>query len=261
MATTQAFAYNTGGPIAGTTQFGDFAIGIPTTGYTNSPQFWNGPDEDLGYIIAQPVPAGNQPNPVGGPAYLGFFRTDGFSDSAFIDLAIAVAGQVFSTTTDAYNWIDANGYYTSFTPIPVTGFSFNLIATPYSFPSSGNSIMNNTGDFNTGSTEINVLATGGRGFYFNSFDTDEIDRTSYYSTFTGQSVTITFNQTGNTAIYSGDTDSFKYWQSSPTENGFVFGAGIGAPPSFVPSGAAVLIQSATTNYTIGFPVYVSLVVN
>jgi len=55
--------------------------------------------------------------------------------------------------------------------------------------------MNNTGGLNTGSTEINVLATGGRGFYFNSFDTDGIDRTSYYSTFTGQSVTITFNQT------------------------------------------------------------------
>ncbi len=149
----------------------------------------------------------------------------------------------------------------STSPLPVTGYSFNLVATPYNFPSSGNSIMNNTGGLNTGSTEINVLATGGRGFYFNSFDTDGIDRTSYYSTFTGQSVTITFNQTGNTAIYSGDTNSFKYWESSPTDNGFVFGAGIGAPPTNIPSGTAILIQSATTNYTIGFPVYVSLVVN
>jgi hypothetical protein len=149
----------------------------------------------------------------------------------------------------------------STSPLPVTGYSFNLVATPYNFPSSGNSIMNNTGGLDTGSTEINVLATGGRGFYFNSFDTDGIDRTSYYSTFTGQSVTITFSQSGNTAIYSGDTNSFKEWIQSPTGSGFVFGANIGVPPSGTPSGAAVLIQSATTNYTIGIPVYVSLVVN
>ncbi len=121
--------------------------------------------------------------------------------------------------------------------------------------------MNNTGGVSSGSTDINVLATGGRGFYFNSFDNDGIDRTSYYSGFTGQSVTITFNQTGNTAIYSGDTNSFKYWESSPTDNGFVFGAGIGAPPTNIPSGTAILIQSASTPYNIGFPVYVSLVVN
>jgi hypothetical protein len=171
------------------------------------------------------------------------------------------ATEILVTPTPTNTGTPTNTPTPSTSPLPVTGYSFNLVATPYNFPSSGNSIMNNTGGLNTGSTEINVLATGGRGFYFNSFDTDGIDRTSYYSTFTGQSVTITFSQTGNTAIYSGDTDSFKYWQSSPTENGFVFGAGIGTPPSGTPSGAAVLIQSATTNYTIGFPVYVSLVVN
>ena len=149
----------------------------------------------------------------------------------------------------------------SATPAPVTGYSFNLVALPYNFPSSGNSIMNNSGGITSGSTEINVLATGGLGFYFNSFDTDGIDRTSYYSTFTGQSVTITFSQTGNTAIYSGDTNSFKQWIQAPTGSGFVFGANIGVPPSNTPSGAAVLIQSATTQYTIGLPVYVSLVIN
>jgi hypothetical protein len=108
---------------------------------------------------------------------------------------------------------------------------------------------------------MNVLATGGRGFYLNSIDSESVNRTNYYSVFTGQSVTITFYQAGITAIYSGDTDSFKYWQESPSNNGFVFGAGIGAPPTNVPSGNAVLIQSATTQFTIGVPVYVSLVIN
>lgn len=118
MATSQSFAYNTGPSIHGTTQSGDFAVGTPTSGFTNEPQFWNGPDQDLGYIITQPVPSGNQPNPVGGPAYLGFFRTDGFSDSSFIELTSAIADQNFSGTTDAYNWLSSNGYYTTFNPLP-----------------------------------------------------------------------------------------------------------------------------------------------
>jgi len=58
MPTTRPFAYNTGLPISGTTQVGDLAVGIPTSGFTNNPIFWNGPDEDLGYVIAYPVSGG-----------------------------------------------------------------------------------------------------------------------------------------------------------------------------------------------------------
>ena len=148
----------------------------------------------------------------------------------------------------------------STTPIPVTGYGYNLVAIPYGFPESGNSIMNNPGDNTSGSTEINLLSTIGRGFYFNSIDSSSVDRTNYYSGFTGQSITITFSQTGNTAIYSGDTDSFKYWDT-PLGTGFVFGTGIGVPPNNIPSGTAVLIQSATTQFTIGLPVYISIEIN
>ena len=145
----------------------------------------------------------------------------------------------------------------STSPIPVTGYGYNLIAEPYNFPSSGNSIMNDPIGNVSGSTEINLLSTLGRGFYFNSFDLSNTDTRNYFSGFTGQSITITFSQSGNTAIYSGDTDSFKYWEASPIDNGFVFGTGIGTPPLGIPSGTAVLIQSATTEFTIGLPVYVS----
>jgi len=148
----------------------------------------------------------------------------------------------------------------STTPIPVTGYGYNLVAIPYGFPESGNSIMNNPGDNTSGSTEINLLSTTGRGFYFNSIDSSSVDRTNYYSGFTGQSITITFSQTGNTAIYSGDTDSLKYWDT-PLGTGFVFGTGIGVPPNNIPSGTAVLIQSATTQFTIGLPVYISIEIN
>lgn len=128
MATAQPFAYNPSRiPISGTTQSGDFAVGTPVTGFTESPQFWNGPDEDLGYVIAQPVPAGNQPNPLGIPAYLGFFRSDGFTDSAFLNLVNSVSGQNFANSLLAYNWLSDNGYYTDFIPITPTPTPTNTV--------------------------------------------------------------------------------------------------------------------------------------
>jgi hypothetical protein len=64
MSTTRPFAYNPGSPISGTIQVGDLSIGTPTSGFTNSPQYWNGPDEELGYVIARPVSGNTQPSPV-----------------------------------------------------------------------------------------------------------------------------------------------------------------------------------------------------
>jgi hypothetical protein len=74
-------------------------------------------------------------------------------------------------------------------------------------------------------------------------------------------------QTGSTAIYSGDTSAFKYWSGNTGElpgvagDGFVFGTGIGLPPIGTPSGTAVIIQSASTQWTVGLPVYISAVIN
>ena len=51
MSTTRPFAYNTGSQISGTLQFGSVAVGAPTSGVTGDPRWFNGPDEDLGYVI------------------------------------------------------------------------------------------------------------------------------------------------------------------------------------------------------------------
>jgi hypothetical protein len=64
MSTARPFAYNPGDPISGTIQVGDLAVGAPITGFTDSPQFWNGPDEEQGYVIAIPVSGNTQPTPV-----------------------------------------------------------------------------------------------------------------------------------------------------------------------------------------------------
>lgn len=127
MATSRPFAYNTGSAIAGTTQVGNLAVGTPTAGFTGSPQFWNGPDEDLGYVIAKPVSAGNQPTPVSGiTAYLGFERTSAKTDPAFITLAQYVTRlnntpQTFTTADEASLWLTDNGFWNSYTNPLIAG--------------------------------------------------------------------------------------------------------------------------------------------
>jgi hypothetical protein len=142
----------------------------------------------------------------------------------------------------------------------VTGYGFNLVVLPYNFPSSGNTIINSTNPATSGSTNPNELTLNQRGIYWNSIDTDGIDRTNYFSQFTGQSVTITMTQTGSTAIYSGDSQSLKYWTTTG-DTGFVFGTGINVPPGTGTTGTTVLIQSASTNWVTGQTVYISVVNN
>lgn len=116
MSTSRPFAYNTGSTIAGTTQIGNLAIGTPTAGFTSTGlQWWNGPDENLGYVIAQSVPEGNQPTPFAGiNAYIGFFRSSDLTESSFIQIAQRVStNQTFTSGNDAYLWLTGNSYWTS----------------------------------------------------------------------------------------------------------------------------------------------------
>lgn len=67
MATSRPFAYNTGSTLPYTEQVGDIAIGVGNIKYSEDYgglKWWMGPDEDLGYVIAHTVPAGNQPTQV-----------------------------------------------------------------------------------------------------------------------------------------------------------------------------------------------------
>ena len=121
MATSRPFTYNPSPnpSINGTEQVGDLSIGIPISGITTSPQFWNGPDEELGYVVAHPSPSGFQPNPLFIPAYLGFWRTADLTDGSFIDLAQYISienatPQTFSSATQASTWLTTNGYWNSY---------------------------------------------------------------------------------------------------------------------------------------------------
>jgi hypothetical protein len=133
MATTRPFSYNTGSPIAGTIQVGDLAVGYPTSGYTGM-EWWNGPDEDLGYVIAQPVSGDTQPTPIPGvTASVGFFRTNGFDDNEFIDITNILLNSNYNNAPDASTGLTSSGYWNSYlTPI------LSLDAgNPLSYPGTG----------------------------------------------------------------------------------------------------------------------------
>ena len=133
------FAYNTGGPISGTTQYGDFAVGNVDVDYSSNyggVQWWASPEEVSGYIIGNARPSG-QPTPSGttGTANVGFWRSKGRTDQAFLDLANYIGAKngqpTFNTTNDAEVWLESNGYYTSFNlPTPTPTETPQSTATP-----------------------------------------------------------------------------------------------------------------------------------
>jgi hypothetical protein len=131
MSTSRPFAYNTGSTISGTIQVGNLAIGIPTSGFPSTGlQWWNGPDEDLGYVIAQSVPEGNQPTPFTGiTASVGFFRSTSLNESSFIEIAQRIStNQNFVSGNAASSWLTSNGYWSSW----VLTYTAGLYKTTYS---------------------------------------------------------------------------------------------------------------------------------
>ena len=130
MATARPFAYNTGSTISGTTQIGSLAVGTPSSGFTGNPKWWNGPDEDLGYVICRPNSSGNQPNPDNVPAYIRFSRSKLKTDQSFINLVNSVFNQTFTGTTQCSSYLTTNGYWTSWV-LPYTDGVFKTTYSGY----------------------------------------------------------------------------------------------------------------------------------
>ena len=91
MSFSRPFAYNTGSTISGTIQVGNLAIGYPDVGFeATGLRWWEGPDEELGYVIAYQQSGGTQPTPDVETAYVQFWRTKVFTDQAFLDLTNSI---------------------------------------------------------------------------------------------------------------------------------------------------------------------------
>ena len=116
MSTARPFSYNTGSTITGTIQVGNLAVGYPTSGFeTTGLEWWNGPDEDLGYVIAQQVPSDTQPTPVSGQtASVGFFRTNGFDEFEFINISNILLNTNYNNAYIASSALTTNGFWNSY---------------------------------------------------------------------------------------------------------------------------------------------------
>jgi hypothetical protein len=161
------FAYNTGSLISGTTQVGDIAVSEADVEYSanyGGLQWWGGPDETLGYVIAH-----SDPSRV--PDYLGFWRSSGLTDSDFLNLCNSIPPRIgfppFTNTNDAYTWLNSNGYWTSYVVSLCDSFTFI-----------GN---------NANTTTTSAINTGGGGWDSSAYSTET------YTT----PVTLTFQTTDN----------------------------------------------------------------
>ena len=136
----------------------------------------------------------------------------------------------------------------STSPIPVTGYGYNLVVLPYNPPTSGNTIFPTfaTPGLESGTTNPNTFDVNG--IYWNIIDNSSVDRTSYYSGMTGVSVTAYFTQNSNTVIYSGSPTAFIF--------DIAAGGGFNYNPGARPN-QLVLIQSASTNFVTGQTVFIS----
>ena len=179
MANTTPVGYNPSkNPISGTTQVGDLAVGTSPQEYSIKPggiTYWMGPNQDLGYVVAKPVPSGNQPfNPSIGEtaAYVGFSRSTSLTQASFVDLTNSIAAGATSFTStqgaEAKSWLNSNGYWTSYVPGP-NSTSLILdwnVQNSTSYSGSGSSITDLQGNSN-GTLVGTIDYTSGSPSYLN----------------------------------------------------------------------------------------------
>ncbi len=167
MATVRAFCYNPSQtPIPGTEQVGNIAAAISSVTIGPGQEWWNGPDEDPGYVIAYVDPSGdhaNAPERILGVNYIchiGFKRTQNKNEQEFVELARLITGnQLLLTGNQAKAELNNTGYWTSWGALP-TGMVLYLDAgLPNSYPGSGTTWYDLSGYGNHGTLAANTFYT------------------------------------------------------------------------------------------------------
>jgi len=112
--TNRLFTYSAT-PISGASQSGNLAI---STTYIPGYTWWGGPDENLGYVIAHADTAPgrkerNGTSTISGNS-VGFWRSATQSDSSFLTMFNGLFNQNYATASTAADWLNNNGYWTSY---------------------------------------------------------------------------------------------------------------------------------------------------
>lgn len=273
MSTNTPFTYNPGSNISGTQKIGNISFGTPDSGFQNSSlKWWNGPDEDLGYVITKPDPEGLH---IGGDetiAYLGFRRSDSKTEASFVELANNMFNQNFTTGNAAKTWLNDNGYWTSWVTSSSSGNSFNLgdykLAAEYA-------PAQNNGDITFpahpqiagpgfGTTNPNLVGTADSNYkyqlYINANDANGNNRSSVLDQLIGNAGTLTLTQGSNSITYSFTNRAFNHINVGPSTPYFydsqfgTGGPGIGASPL----GSLTVIAGVIANFNISDPISISI---
>lgn len=117
MSTSRPFSYYNGYTPLNTDKYGNILVGLTGVSLTDGGLSWfNGPDEDLGYVIAHDGGTnrtyGNNFGPIAGTS-IGFWRSVDKTDNSFLNIAANV-GQTFSSASNAKTWLESNGHWTSY---------------------------------------------------------------------------------------------------------------------------------------------------
>lgn len=174
------FTYSTT-PIAGASQSGSLII---SDNYIDGYTWWGGPDENVGYVIAHTdtnigVRTERDNASVISTNTVGFWRTSTKSDSEFLAIFNNIFNQNYATASVAADWLNTNGYWTSYTPssIVTTDLSLFLDAgdlTSYSgtgltwsdISGNGNDVaMVNSSSINWLDNGIGYFTTGSDGWF------------------------------------------------------------------------------------------------
>lgn len=222
MPTVRPFCYNPSlVAIAGMEQVGDIAAGIGNVTIDPSKEWWNGPDEDLGYVIAYVDPTGehlNAPERVLGTnfvCHIGFKRTDTKSESEFIELSKKILNNyTIVTSQQAKTELNNAGYWTSWGSLPPGMVLFLDAGDMNSYPGTGTTWYDLSGYNNDGSF------AGGTTYTSNSGGVMEFD---------GIDSAITFNNPVDIPI-GNEPYTISVWFNSdemPSNRGFVGWGGFG----------------------------------
>ena len=197
--------------------------------------WWAGPDESLGYIIAYYDHTFTHPNPLEIPAGIGFLRSNELNDTSFLEIFNYLRAQLslssLSNANEAKAWLVANGYWTSYGEAPWTyGNSSSQQSGGWIFYSAegtldvgppvnqGNAIfvvqgnpLIETFDPNTGT---------GKTLYFNRFDLDGVDHATEFESLQTYGGAIVITQNGQSAIYYTTTPNMFVYNNNNTSQSF-----------------------------------------
>ena len=141
MATSKPFAWSSSGPPAGAGVVGETIYGIdPNINYANNYgglTWWEGPDEDLGYVIAYGKFTNSQPTPTSGTSKVQFWRSKLKTMTSFVQLSNFISrrynftsgGQpvVYYSGGQAKSGLESNGFYTTYTEAAPSGCTANVV--------------------------------------------------------------------------------------------------------------------------------------